>query len=250
MIRNRISEDRSHDSQQYDVHSPFLELSFTCLISSLWVIEVRSWQNSKNILFVPLTLSPTPSPLLSSFSMALCHRSSHHPPLHSHSLHLRSGLFYSRCYHHWALAQSWTPGTRGTHPSSMHWGSCGFVEERISPVYRWHIHPLTLSRGGSDLWDFGHCWGRESLFSLLHFPTLLPLALFGPKALRSHSTSVTVAACTRKTLDPHLHIRSSAVLNKDNVATGHRALAPVVCWVPNSLYGPHMLVGVGSRNYL
>ena len=61
------------------------------------------------------------------------------------------------------------------------------------------------------------------------FPTLLPLALFRPKALWPHPASVTVAARTRKTPDPRLHIWSSAVLNKDNVATGHRALAPVVC---------------------
>ena len=68
-------------------------------------------------------------------------------------------------------------------------------------------------------------YSHSSTFSSI----LLPLALFGPKALQSHPASVMVAARTGKTLDPCLHIRSSAVLNKDNVATGHRALAPVVC---------------------
>ena len=179
----------------------------------------------------------------------LCHCLSHHHLLCSHSLCLELGLFYSHHCHHWALAQSWTPGTRGTHSTSTCWGSCGFVEECISPVYRQHIHPLNLSRDGSDPWDLGHHWDCKSLFSFFPFTTFLPLALFGPKASWSHPTSITVTAHTRKTPDPRLHIWSSTIPNKDNIATGHRALAPIVSWVPNCLYGPHMLVGAGLCDY-
>ena len=90
----------------------------------------------------------------------------------------------------------------------------------------------------------------KSIKTFLPFPTLPLLALFGPKVLWSHPTSIMVAAHTRKTLDPCLHIWLSTIINKDNVAARHRALAPIVHWVPNDLYGPHTLVGAGSHDYL
>ena len=88
------------------------------------------------------------------------------------------------------------------------------------------------------------------LWNWFFFTTTPLLALFDPKASQLHPASITVAAHIRKIPDPHLHIQSSTVINKDNVATGHRALAPIVSWVPNCLYNSHMLVVAGSYNYL
>ena len=182
--------------------------------------------------------------------MALHHCLSHHLPLHSHSLCLQSGLFYSYCCHHQALAQSQTPGTRGTTTSSMHRGSWGFVAEHISSIYRWHSDPLTCGSGQKQSWDFGHRWVMKVHIPFLPFPTLLPLALFRPKVSQSHPTCIIIAAHTGKTLDPCLHIWLSAVINKDNVAAGHRAQAPIVRWVPNSPYGSPTLVGAGLCDHL